>query len=73
MLLCLSPGTPLDQVAGWRATTTYLVQKAVPMLPELLCQDLCSLVPGVDRLTFSVMWTLDGETPPLVVRLPPWW
>ncbi|KAJ2702946.1 hypothetical protein FB645_004070 [Coemansia sp. IMI 203386] len=52
-------GTALDAEARRRATTTYLVQKAVPMLPPMLCEDLCSLNPAVDRLAFSVMWEID--------------
>ncbi|KAJ2263195.1 hypothetical protein GGI01_000965, partial [Coemansia sp. RSA 376] len=56
------PQTPLDKQARMRATTTYMVQKAIPMLPSVLCEDLCSLNPGVDRLAFSVMWEMDPET-----------
>eukprot|EP00741_Cyanophora_paradoxa_P007012 tig00001067_g6784.t1 len=55
------PGTALDREAQHRATTTYLVQKAVPMLPGVLCEELCSLNPGVDRLAFSVIWRLDAQ------------
>lgn len=56
------PNTALDQVAVQRATTTYMVQAAYPMLPSLLCEDLCSLNPGVDRLAFSVMWEIDPKS-----------
>ena len=49
----------LDMVARERATTVYLVQKAIPMLPRLLCEELCSLNPAVDRLAFSVTWTMN--------------
>lgn len=40
-----------------------LSQRVIPMLPEALCEELCSLNPGTDRLAFSVMWQLteDGE------------
>ncbi|KAK3885314.1 hypothetical protein Pcinc_010457 [Petrolisthes cinctipes] len=57
------PGTPLDQVAAARATSVYLVNKVIPMLPRVLCEQLCSLNPGEDRLAFSVIWELspDGE------------
>uniref|UniRef100_A0A669PTB3 DIS3-like exonuclease 2 n=1 Tax=Phasianus colchicus TaxID=9054 RepID=A0A669PTB3_PHACC len=48
--------TALDRVASERATSVYLVQKVIPMLPKLLCEELCSLNPMRDRLTFSVMW-----------------
>lgn len=54
-------GSELDKVAAERATSVYLVQKVVPMLPRLLCEELCSLNPMTDRLTFSVIWTLTPE------------
>ncbi|XP_026505891.1 DIS3-like exonuclease 2 isoform X1 [Terrapene carolina triunguis] len=54
-------GTALDQVASERATSVYLVQKVIPMLPRLLCEELCSLNPMKDRLTFSVMWKMTPE------------
>ncbi|XP_061204732.1 DIS3-like exonuclease 2 isoform X3 [Neopsephotus bourkii] len=53
--------TALDKVASERATSVYLVQKVVPMLPKLLCEELCSLNPMQDRLTFSVIWKLTPE------------
>uniref|UniRef100_V5GGL2 Putative exosomal 3'-5' exoribonuclease complex subunit n=2 Tax=Ixodes ricinus TaxID=34613 RepID=V5GGL2_IXORI len=55
------PGTKLDQVALRRATSVYLVQQVVPMLPRLLCDQLCSLHPGEDKLTFSVVWTMTRD------------
>jgi protein SSD1 len=55
------PNTALDRDARKRATSVYLVQRAVPMLPPLLSEQLCSLVPGVERLTFSAFFTLDPE------------
>ncbi|XP_059249702.1 DIS3-like exonuclease 2 isoform X1 [Mustela nigripes] len=54
-------GSPLDKVAAERATSVYLVQKVIPMLPRLLCEELCSLHPMTDKLTFSVIWTLTPE------------
>ncbi|XP_030044376.1 DIS3-like exonuclease 2, partial [Microcaecilia unicolor] len=54
----LQEGTELDKVASQRATSVYLVQKVVPMLPRLLCEELCSLNPMTDRLTFSVIWKI---------------
>ncbi|XP_036919416.1 DIS3-like exonuclease 2 isoform X1 [Sturnira hondurensis] len=54
-------GSELDQVAAQRATSVYLVQKVVPMLPRMLCEELCSLNPMTDKLTFSVIWTLTSE------------
>ncbi|KAJ3101714.1 DIS3-like exonuclease 2 [Phlyctochytrium planicorne] len=62
-------GTALDKEALSRATTVYLVQKAIPMLPRLLCEELCSLNPGVDRLAFSVLFTM---SPDGVVLSEPW-
>ncbi|KAM6304821.1 DIS3-like exonuclease 2 [Aegotheles albertisi] len=53
--------TALDKVASERATSVYLVQKVIPMLPKLLCEELCSLNPMRDRLTFSVMWKVTPE------------
>ncbi len=51
----------LDVEAGRRATSVYLVQRVIPMLPPLLCEELCSLNPGVERLAFSVVWDMDAE------------
>ncbi|KAJ2354922.1 hypothetical protein GGF43_002986 [Coemansia sp. RSA 2618] len=56
------PRTALDGIAQQRATTTYMVQRAYPMLPSVLCEDLCSLNPGVDRLAFSVMWEIEPSS-----------
>ncbi len=53
--------TALDREAKTRATSVYLPHMVVPMLPALLCEELCSLNPGVDRLAFSCGWTLDRE------------
>ncbi|XP_064460554.1 DIS3-like exonuclease 2 [Ornithodoros turicata] len=54
-------GTCLDNIAKRRATSVYLVQMVVPMLPRLLCDHLCSLHPGEDKLTFSVVWKMTDE------------
>ncbi|MEJ1272141.1 DIS3 like 3'-5' exoribonuclease 2 [Cricetulus griseus] len=54
-------GSSLNMVAAERATSVYLVQKVVPMLPRLLCEELCSLNPMTDKLTFSVIWKLTPE------------
>ncbi|GAA5940477.1 uncharacterized protein JCM15063_002340 [Sporobolomyces koalae] len=53
--------TPLDREARKRATTVYLVQRAVPMLPPTLSEQLCSLNPDSDKLTFSVIFTMTPE------------
>jgi len=54
-------GTELDRAAGSRTTSTYLVQQVIPMLPRQLCENLCSLNPGEDRLTYTVEWTMDQD------------
>ncbi|XP_022090371.1 DIS3-like exonuclease 2 [Acanthaster planci] len=54
-------GNALDEVAGLRATSVYLVQKVIPMLPRLLCEHLCSLNPNEDKLTFSFLWRLTEQ------------
>jgi len=53
--------TPLDRDARKRATSVYLVQRAVPMLPPNLSEEICSLVPGEDRLAFSVVFTMTDD------------
>jgi len=55
------PKTELDLVARERATTVYVVQKAIPMLPRLLCEELCSLNAGEDRFAFSVVFKMSKE------------
>ena len=54
-------GTALDAEALMRGTSVYLVNEVVPMLPEHLSNNLCSLRPHVDRLTYSVMMELTRE------------
>ncbi|WWC93281.1 hypothetical protein V866_000114 [Kwoniella sp. B9012] len=53
--------TAIDREARKRATSVYLVQRAVPMLPPQLSEELCSLVPDVERLTFSAFFTFDND------------
>ncbi|WWD19349.1 hypothetical protein CI109_103808 [Kwoniella shandongensis] len=53
--------TAMDREARKRATSVYLVQRAVPMLPPQISEELCSLVPNVERLTFSAIFTLDTD------------
>ncbi|KAI6164911.1 SSD1 protein [Pisolithus thermaeus] len=57
----VKPNTALDRDARKRATTVYLVQRAVPMLPPTLGEDVCSLAPGTERLAFSVIFTMSKE------------
>ena len=54
-------GGVIDKEAAERATSVYLVDRVVPMLPELLSNDLCSLKPNVDRLAYSVFFELDEQ------------
>lgn len=54
-------GTALDAEALERATSVYLVDRVIPMLPENLSNHLCSLRPDEDKLTFSVVVVLDEE------------
>jgi ribonuclease R len=54
-------GQPLDQEARERATSVYLVDRVIPMLPEVLSNDLCSLRPNEDRLAFSAIFELDND------------
>lgn len=58
----LNEGTELDQIVSKKATTIYMVDHAYHMLPEELCLH-CSLLPGQDKLAFSVFWemTIKGE------------
>lgn len=57
----LKPGTPLDKEAFQRSTSVYLVDRVCPMLPEKLSNNLCSLVPHEDRLTFSAVFVFDKK------------
>ncbi|GAA4830841.1 ribonuclease R [Algivirga pacifica] len=53
------PNTQLEEEAQKRATSVYLVDRTVPMLPEKLSNGLCSLNPHVDRLAFSAVFNMD--------------
>lgn len=57
----VSPGSEIDKIASQRCTSIYLVQKVIPMLPPALSEKLCSLNPGQDKLTYSVIWELNGQ------------
>ncbi len=55
------PGTVVDMEAASRATSVYLVDRVVPMLPEKLSNDLCSLNPRTDKLSFSAIFEMDDK------------
>ena len=57
----VTPGTDIDKEAYERSFSVYMVDRTVPMLPEVLSNDLCSLIPGVDRLAFSAIFEMDIE------------
>ena len=57
----VKPGNALDEEARKRGNSTYLVDRVIPMLPEALSNELCSLKPGVDRLTKCVEFLLSNE------------
>ena len=54
-------GSIIDKEAVKRATSIYLVDRTIPMLPERLCNFICSLRPNEEKLTYSVIVTLDEE------------
>ena len=54
----VQPGSPVDKEAQERGTSVYLVDRTVPMLPEKLCNKLCSLRPHEDKLTFSAVFEM---------------
>lgn len=55
------PGTALDKEAVKRGCSIYLVDRTIPMLPEVLSNDLCSLKPHEDKLCFSAVFIMDAQ------------
>ena len=54
-------GSALDKEAVKRGCSVYLVDRTIPMLPEVLSNDVCSLNPHEDKLTFSAIFTIDDK------------
>lgn len=61
----LKEGTPLDSEAKDRGTSTYLADRVIPMLPSVLCEELCSLNPGVERQAIIICVNLFSIHEPL--------
>ena len=57
----VQPNTQLDKEAFRRSTSVYLADRVCPMLPEKLSNELCSLRPNEDKLTFSAMFEIDKK------------
>ncbi|MCM4154995.1 ribonuclease R [Gramella sp. AN32] len=57
----LQPGTILDDEAYERATSVYLVDRVVPMLPEILSNNACSLRPNEEKFTFSAVFEINDK------------
>ena len=59
----VTPGDDIDKEAQKRATSIYLVDRTIPMLPEVISNDVSSLNPGEDKLTYSAVFELtkDGD------------
>ena len=65
----VKPGSIIDKEAYERATSVYLVDRTIPMLPESLCNNLCSLRPNEEKLTFSVIFEMNDEAEILASRI----
>ena len=57
----VTEGSVIDKEAVKRATSVYLVDRTIPMLPERLCNFICSLRPDEEKLCYSVVFLLDDE------------
>ncbi len=57
----VAEGSIIDREAEQRATSVYLVDRTIPMLPERLCNYICSLRPDEEKLCYSVIFVLDEE------------
>ncbi len=57
----VTEGSVIDKEAQKRATSVYLVDRTIPMLPERLCNFVCSLRPDEEKLTYSTVFNMDGN------------
>ena len=57
----VTQGSAIDEEAFNRGTSVYLVDRTIPMLPEKLCNNVCSLRPDEEKLTFSAVFEMDDE------------
>lgn len=57
----VKPGSAIDEEAYSRGTSVYLVDRTIPMLPEKLCNNVCSLRPNEEKLTFSAVFEMDDD------------
>ena len=65
----VTPGSVIDKEAYKRATSIYLVDRTIPMLPERLCNQICSLRPNEDKLSFSAIFELNEKADVLHSRI----
>ena len=65
----VTPGSIIDREAYSRATSVYLVDRTVPMLPERLCNEICSLRPNEDKLAYSCIVEMDDDANVLATEI----
>ncbi|HNW57017.1 MAG TPA: ribonuclease R [Bacteroidales bacterium] len=58
----VKPGSLVEEEAKQRATSVYLVDRVVPMLPEILSNNICSLMPSTDKLTYSAVFEMNDKS-----------
>ncbi len=64
----VTEGSELNKEARKRGTSVYLVDRTIPMLPEILSNNLCSLNPNVDRLTFSSIFVIEYKDGKVTIK-----